>query len=258
MALLDNYDTILVNRPWLRKVILRFLFMPALQGFFESLSLHTADHLKKEADQCTSIEEFVDLAFKFTRYILLNIAPLQIKKEFASLLKILEKNKPQYVLELGTARGGALFLLARIAKPNATIISVDLPQGEYGGVWYPNWKMMLYRSFAIDQQKLYLVRKDSHARSTVDLIKTLLNQQKLDFIFIDADHTYEGVKNDFYAYSPLVRKGGLIAFHDICAGPQELVGGVSKFWNEIKPIYKHQEIVASSNQKGFGIGIIYT
>ena len=34
------------------------------------------------------------------------------------------------------------------------------------------------------------------------------------FVFIDADHSYEGCKADFEAWSPLVRSGGEIAFHD--------------------------------------------
>jgi predicted O-methyltransferase YrrM len=42
-----------------------------------------------------------------------------------------------------------------------------------------------------------------------------LKDNKVDFLFIDADHSYEGVKKDFEMYSPLVRKGGIIAFHDI-------------------------------------------
>ncbi len=34
------------------------------------------------------------------------------------------------------------------------------------------------------------------------------------FVFIDADHSYEGCKADFDAWSPLVKSGGEIAFHD--------------------------------------------
>jgi predicted O-methyltransferase YrrM len=37
----------------------------------------------------------------------------------------------------------------------------------------------------------------------------------VDLIFIDGDHSYEGVKQDFEIYAPLVRSDGLIAFHDI-------------------------------------------
>ena len=34
------------------------------------------------------------------------------------------------------------------------------------------------------------------------------------FLLIDADHSYEGVRRDFEAWSPLVAPGGLIVFHD--------------------------------------------
>jgi hypothetical protein len=37
---------------------------------------------------------------------------------------------------------------------------------------------------------------------------------KIDFLFIDADHSYEGVKLDFELYSKLVKKTGIIALHD--------------------------------------------
>ena len=58
-------------------------------------------------------------------------------------------------------------------------------------------------------------------------------------------------------YSPLVRKGGIIAFHDIVPGPPENVGGVPEFWNDIKNKYEHLEIVKDPNQGGYGIGVIF-
>ena len=36
----------------------------------------------------------------------------------------------------------------------------------------------------------------------------------LDFVFIDGDHSYEGVKLDILNFLPKVRPGGLIAGHD--------------------------------------------
>ncbi|MGF7078030.1 class I SAM-dependent methyltransferase [Mucilaginibacter sp. UYCu711] len=45
----------------------------------------------------------------------------------------------------------------------------------------------------------------------VDL-KTLENN--IDFIFIDGDHNYDGVKKDWDAYKPLLKKGSLIVLHD--------------------------------------------
>lgn len=37
---------------------------------------------------------------------------------------------------------------------------------------------------------------------------------ELDFVFIDADHGYEGCKRDLYAWWPKVRSGGLFSGHD--------------------------------------------
>ena len=37
----------------------------------------------------------------------------------------------------------------------------------------------------------------------------------LDFVFIDADHSYEGVKQDIKHWLPKVKKGGLVSGHDL-------------------------------------------
>jgi predicted O-methyltransferase YrrM len=256
MKILENFNGVLVNRPWLRKVIMNILCLSILQSFFVSLAVGAGIKLRQEAKRCDSIRDYVNLAFSFTNTFLLSIAPFQLKKEITELIDILAKRKPTFVLEIGTSRGGTLFLLTRISSPNAVIISIDLPQGEFGGVFYPNWKTQFYESFAINQQKIHLIREDSHASSTVDLVKRILDGQRLDFLFIDGDHTYEGVKLDFRAYSSLVNKGGLIAFHDICSGPQELVGEVDRFWDMIKLAYNYKEIVGNPDQKGFGIGLL--
>jgi len=91
----------------------------------------------------------------------------------------------------------------------------------------------------------------------LEIIKKILGDSKLDLLFIDGDHTYEGVKRDFEMYSPLVRKGGIITFHDIVPGPPENVGGVPTFWNEIKQNFTYKEIVKDWRQGGYGIGVIY-
>lgn len=39
-------------------------------------------------------------------------------------------------------------------------------------------------------------------------------QQAVDFIFIDADHSYEAIKRDWEDWFPKVKTGGLIALHD--------------------------------------------
>ena len=103
---------------------------------------------------------------------------------------------------------------------------------------------------------MYLIRANSHEEATLNKVKNLLNGKKFDFIFIDGDHTYEGVKKDFEMYNPLTKEKALIAFHDIVIHPIELNVGVNKFWNELKQNHEYREIVEDWNQKRGGIGIL--
>jgi predicted O-methyltransferase YrrM len=40
------------------------------------------------------------------------------------------------------------------------------------------------------------------------------NNIKIDFLFIDGDHTYEGVKKDWDLYSKIMNPQGVVVFHD--------------------------------------------
>jgi predicted O-methyltransferase YrrM len=199
------------------------------------------------------IDKLIEASFKVFGWL---IKPYQIPEEISQLLKILKEKKPRVILEIGTANGGTLFLFSRIVAEDAMIISIDLPSGSFGG-GYPKWKIPIFRLFKLPKQKLYLIRKNSHDPRTLKKIKEILKDQKIDFLFIDGDHTYKGVKKDFELYHRLVKKGGLIAFHDIVYGSAEYVGGVPIFWQEIKRKYKHFEIVKDWKQGGYGIGIIF-
>ena len=214
--------------------------------------------LRRETSKCNSIGYYVDLAFDIFNVSPLkswSIKPTQLKGEITELLRFLAKHKPKFILEIGTAGGGTLFLFARFSSPDATIISIDLPGGQFGG-GYPEWRKILYKSLAVHKQKIHLVREDSHAPATFNIVKKILEGHQLDFLFIDGDHTYNGVKRDFEMYSRLVRKGGVIAFHDIVPGPPENVGGVPGFWNKIKRNFNYVEFV-KKRQGGYGIGVIY-
>ena len=183
------------------------------------------------------------------------IRPWQIQEEILELLRILDERKPKIIIEIGLGRGGTFFLFSRVASEDATLISIDLPGGRFGGE--PNWRVPLYKAFRLPKQKLHLIRADSHNQKTLEKLKAILNGRKIDFLFIDGDHTYRGVKKDFEMYSPLVKESGIIAFHDIVGHPPETGCEVSRFWEEIKEKYEHQEIVKDWAQSWAGIGIIH-
>ena len=198
-------------------------------------------------------EEVFDFSWRFYYGL---IRPMQIKEEFIELLKIFQTLNPKYILEIGTANGGSLFCFCKLARGDAKIISIDLPEGPFGG-GYPEWKIPIYQAFKKKNQKLYLLRMDSHKKETLEKVKEILNGEELDFLFIDGDHSYEGVKKDFEMYSPLVKKGGIIAFHDIAEHPLETECEVKRLWDEIKNSFNFKEIIDNISQKWAGIGILF-
>jgi len=74
-------------------------------------------------------------------------------------------------------------------------------------------------------------------------------------LFIDGDHSYDGVKSDFEMYSPLVREAGIVAFHDIANARTDY--GVGRFWNEARNSFKYREIVNPSAAQALGIGVLW-
>jgi len=169
---------------------------------------------------------------------------IQHVDELTEFTKLLQRNPPRTVLEIGTAQGGVFWLLCRVAAPDATLISLDLPpdQRHSGGE-----KIALdLESMKNPNQSVHVVHGNSHEIATPELIRNILGGRPLDLLFIDGDHTYDGVRQDYLMYGPLVRKGGSIAFHDIVKthwpGCQ-----VDQFWSELtqdqtlecKPIIGH-------------------
>ena len=219
-----------------------------LPDFLISIRVSKNKLKKFESDDPKIVFDFIFKNFY------LAFAPMQIKKEFVELLKIFKERKPKTILEIGTAKGGTLFCFCKLALKDSTIISIDLLGGPFGG-GYPEWKIPIYQSFTKTNQKLYLLRKDSHKEETIEEVRKILGDNKLDFLFIDSDHTYEGCKKDFVMYGPLVKNEGIVAFHDIVESPENV--GVPRFWKEIKSGRKYRELVKNWDQGGYGIGVIY-
>lgn len=156
----------------------------------------------------------------------------QNRSEIEALYSFLEKEKPKNVLEIGTQFGGTFYLWCKLATGKK--ISIDLVGGDYGGVgklevdernvnfrakWFPN------------DNTINFVEGNSNDPAILKQALDILNGEPIDFLFIDGDHSYEGVKRDFEIYSQFVKKGGYVAFHDVniiknC--------GVDKFWNELE------------------------
>lgn len=182
---------------------------------------------------------------------------IQKPDELQQLADLVAKEKPRNVLEIGTCHGGTLWLWCQLAHPFAQIVSVDLPGGPYGG-GYPEEAIPKLIGYQREHQWIQLLRGDSHSEKMLKAVKRFLAGKKIDFLFIDGDHTYEGVKRDWEMYSPLVREGGLVAFHDIIEHFHLPDCRVDAFWNELKQDHRHEEFFGAKDDLSWGgIGVIH-
>lgn len=152
----------------------------------------------------------------------------QNKSELLDCAKFVEKLGVRNLLEIGTQFGGSFFVWCRLATGKK--ISIDLARGPFGGI---DEASIIERNnlFESKFRDVHFLNLNSHDESTVEEVKKILGGGMLDFLFIDSDHSYEGVKKDYELYRGLVKKGGYIAFHDI----NEIADcQVDKLWKELK------------------------
>jgi hypothetical protein len=133
---------------------------------------------------------------------------------------VLEYNWKKGV-EIGVWKGETFkYLLEKC--PDLHLIGVDLyaPQPENKG---PEKWTKGENGHAWDHKRYYedLVKfcKDKGRGSVIKDYSVnaakMINDDSLDFVFIDGDHSYEGVKNDINAWLPKIKKDGFIIGHDI-------------------------------------------
>lgn len=183
--------------------------------------------------------------------------PSQQKAEIAALLSLVRDLQPKYLCEIGSFRGGTLALFCQVADPKARILAIDLN-------FKPEQPKVL-RHFARRGQRITFLKGDSHAPEILEQVRRWLGPHRLDFLFIDGDHSFSGIARDFEMYSPLVGTGGIIAFHDIVpdyrtrfgAETRSFTGEVPQFWAQMKQNWPDaQEFIADRDQDGFGIGVL--
>ena len=193
---------------------------------------------------------------------------IQNSYELRQFLSIAKEVEPRVVVEIGTARGGTFYCLSQIARPDATLISIDLPgAANCGG--QTDGERELFLSFGPSSQDFHFLPADSHLPSTKSALGKILGGRSIDVLFIDGDHSKEGVRKDFEMYREFVAPDGIVAFHDILLFEDNCGGaaGVGDFWATISGCYQTQEIVDPDgilNPRGtslpqankWGIGVI--
>ena len=178
---------------------------------------------------------------------------MQMSNEVERFAKFFRDLKCKNIMEIGTYAGGLFSIMCKLSDEEGIKISVDLP------VYENQENTEYYKNFLRDHKQfsknVHFISADSHKNETLEQVKQILNGEELDFLFIDGDHSYEGVKQDFHMYKDLVKDGGYIGFHDIndTEWHRNLNCYVAHFWDEIKNEYNSTEINTRSYAMGIGI-----
>ena len=174
--------------------------------------------------------------------------------EIISFIKFIRSNniQPEIICEIGTANAGTTLFLASSFPSVKKIICIDL---------YVKNKARL--NYYLPNKEISYIEASSFNDETLKKVASILNNKKIDLLFIDGDHSYEGVKKDFYSYFPLTHSSTAIGFHDIETdyltkynrNTGKWSGEVPLFWQQLKHNLKsYKEFIEFENQDGQGIG----
>jgi len=172
---------------------------------------------------------------------------LQHRDELEAFVDVLRLENVQRYLEVGTCNGGTFYRVLRGVPTARCGVAVDLPGAAWG-------KRNSQRSLLNVIARLKRARIDASViwgdSKSAEVQKAAAARAPFDAVFIDGDHTYDGVRSDWLAFGPLAR---IVAFHDIAAVGPRLE--VPRFWAELKATHRHVEIIGK--EPGMGIGILW-
>jgi len=114
------------------------------------------------------------------------------------------------LVEIGVWHGVNTRHIRSVMSTDAVLYAVD---PFFPGRWGIQWQKKIALLEAKKEQIGTVVWLEDLSEFAVETFSTI-TQNPIDFLFIDGDHSYEGVKKDWELWSPLVSVEGRIALHD--------------------------------------------
>jgi len=170
----------------------------------------------------------------------------QYPNQFSKYLCLLREQKIESYIEIGCRWGGTFVLTNEYLKMFNNMdksVAVDIINSPVS-------------NYCASNQETLFIKANSQSREFVHY----MNNNHFDLIFIDGDHSYAGVRND---YEISKNSGKIFVFHDII---NDMCPGVVQFWNELKRngkdtynffefVEQYEDVWNDTHQKFLGIGV---
>lgn len=172
-----------------------------------------------------------------------NISPQQDSLGFGLIqYSFIRNSKPRHILCIGSRKGFIPAILALACRDNHSghvdFVDAGYDEDDVGkhwsgvGFWKKNNPNIHFLKIGVQNQiTTYIMTTEHFAKQ----VKT-----KYDYIYIDGDHSYKGVKSDYSLFWPRLSKYGYMVFHDVYVHHTDELGefGVWKLWKELKNTHK--------------------
>lgn len=117
------------------------------------------------------------------------------------------------IVEIGCWLGKSSSFLADAKKPNQKIICVDTWEGSASELETNHTLVKTHDIYEIFKDNMGDRDYQAIKKPSVEAAKSF-EDNSLDAVFIDAEHTYNAVKADIEAWYPKLKNGGYISGHD--------------------------------------------
>lgn len=165
----------------------------------------------------------------------------QVPEEYSKYLWFLKNQKAKSYLNIGIGNGGSFMVETFIQDECIRSVAVDnTSYGQFTNIEHINNRFKWLKENTDKSIEFFNMNSSVFFET---------NKEKFDIIFIDGDHSYEGVKSDYLNALNFINDDGYIVLHDIASHQCE---GVMRFWNE----RKNNQSIEFVHSTTCGIGLI--
>jgi predicted O-methyltransferase YrrM len=167
---------------------------------------------------------------------------LQVYDELYAFETFLSKYRPNNILEIGSYMGATFWLMCQYSTGYK--VSIDLCP--------PEWHEERQR-FKLFSDGVILIDTASQLPVTVNRVIEQTQNSKFDLIFIDGEHGFDKVMEDFNIYSKFLSNRGVVVFHDIHPNHKfKDTYGVRQVWDGL--IGQKMEIISNGKHPNMKLG----